>query len=138
MSGSRGKTLGKFLKISILLWLRMPLPGVFKHFLETKTLLRTLEKPVFACFHGSQRPLLDRSAQLPPPHQFYYIFVRILRTNFLKSGGSGPLHCPPWVRHWLYVNSKVSISCRLVIMHCKRLIASERQWKYRVTVEISE
>ena len=34
MSGSAGKTPGKFLKICILLWLRMPLPAEFEHFLE--------------------------------------------------------------------------------------------------------
>ena len=46
MIGSGGKTLGNFLKICILLWLKMPLPAVFKHFLETKTLLPILEKPI--------------------------------------------------------------------------------------------
>ena len=41
VSGSGGKTPGKFLKICILLWLRMPLPAVLEHFLETKTLLHS-------------------------------------------------------------------------------------------------
>ena len=44
MSGSGGK----FLKIYLLLWLRMPLPTEFEYFLETKTLLPTLEKQFFA------------------------------------------------------------------------------------------
>ena len=76
---------GKFLKICILLWLRMPLPAEFEYFLETKPCHQPLKNDSFLACQESQRPLLDRSAR-PPPHKFYYIFVRISRTNFLKSG----------------------------------------------------
>ena len=69
MSGSGGKTPGKFLKISFLLWLRMPLPAVFKHFLETKTLLRTLEKLVLTlvAFQKDLRDLFLTDLPDPPP-----------------------------------------------------------------------
>ena len=95
MIGSGGKTPGKFFKICILLWLKMPLPAAFKHFLETKTLLPILEKTILCLLFKNLRDhcltdLPDWPDPPPPPHQFYYIFVGISRTNFLKSGGSGP------------------------------------------------
>ena len=96
MIGSGGKTPGKCLKICIHLWLGMPLPAVFKHFLETKTLLPTLEEPIFGCFSRISETTSLHICLTPPPPIFYYIFVRISRTNFLKSEDP-PF--PPWVRH---------------------------------------
>ena len=90
MIGSGGKTSGKFLKICILLWLKMPLPAVLKHFLETKTFLPILEKTILYLLFKNLKDhfLTDRPEPPPPPlNQFYYIFVRISKTNFLKSGG---------------------------------------------------
>ena len=95
MIGYGGKNLENFLKICILLWLKMPHPAVFKHFLETKTLRPILEKTILCLLFKNLRNhfFADLPDQPDPPHQFYYIFVQILRTNILKNGGSGPI--PP-------------------------------------------
>ena len=88
--GSGGKTSRKFLKICIQLWLRMPLPAVFKHFLVTKTLLPTLQNHSLLAFQESQRPLLDRSALPPPQPILLHFCVNLEDQLFEKWGGPDP------------------------------------------------
>ena len=98
--GSGGKIPGKFLKICIQLWLRMHLPAVFKHFLETKTLLpnQPLKNHSLLAFQESQRPLLDRSARPPPtkpplPLMLLHFFTNLEGQRFEKWGVRTP-HSP--------------------------------------------
>ena len=66
--------LRKYLKICILLWLKMPLPAVCKDFLETETLLPILEKTILCLPFKELRDhfltdLPDRPDP-PPPTNF--------------------------------------------------------------------
>ena len=101
MTGSEGKTSGKFLKICILLWLNMPLPAVFKHFLETKTLLPILEKTILSFLFKNLRDhfLTDMPDRpIPPPSILLHFCANLEDQLFEKWGGPDPPF-PPWVRH---------------------------------------
>ena len=93
MTGSEGKTSGKFLKICILLWLKMPLPAVFKHFLETKTLLPILEKTILSFLFKNLRDhfLTDMPDRpIPPPINFITFLCESRGPTFWKVGGPDP------------------------------------------------
>ena len=109
MSGSGGKTQGKFLKICILLWLKMPLPAVFKYFLETKTLLPILEKAILCLLFKNLRDhfltdLPDRPD--PPPPTNFITFCENLEDQLSREYLDPPFPPPlgtPLLLNLLYL-----------------------------------
>ena len=74
---------------------------MFKHFLETKTLLPILEKTIL-CLRISETTSwqICPIGPTPPPPILLHFCANLEDQLFEKWGGPDPPHCPPWVRHW--------------------------------------